>query len=351
MNRLLLLLVLAAGLVSADPPPASATASSIEVTLDRATAWRSRSKLGRIKAQGTFRALGGTPDMEQIVVTVTDGQDLDEPGSFTSCREYPSGTVRCQNGDRSSRLRYIPDRNDPDLYRYKLDFRRRDITKPQVGPLQVLFDYAAGSARSAARNEPCVELQAKLVCKGDSAPVCLPEPEVCDGVDNDCNGQIDDNLTLATCGVGECSSTELCVEGTLLACEPGAPTTEICSDTLDNDCDGLVDADDQTDCATCPCEDSWNDGIGAPPISTTDLSSFLCEFRFGSPGVLVGPFVRNGPDDASYQLNHVGSNTFQCQDRSVSGGASSTSAPFPLFSQADMDACQALMEAQGCVFP
>jgi len=128
-------------------------------------------------------------------------------------------------------------------------------------------------------------------------------------------------------------------------------TTEICSDTLDNDCDGLVDADDQTDCATCPCEDHWNDGVGAPPISTTDLSSFACEFRFGSPGVLVGPFVRNGPDDASYQLNHVGSNTFQCQDRSVSGGASSTSAPFPLFSQADMDACQALMEAQGCVFP
>lgn len=353
MIRLLPLtfLVTATALLSLDSPPAMATATSIEVTLDRATAWRSRSKLGRIKAEGTLREIGGPSDKGLIVVTVTDGQDLDESGTFTSCREYSSGTIRCQNDDRSARIRYIPDRNDPGLFRYKLDYRKRDITEPQVAPLQVLFDYAGGSAQSAAQNEPCVVLNAKLVCKGSSTPVCLPSPEICDGVDNDCNGQVDDNLALATCGIGECASTEICDDGILLPCEPGTPVPEVCSDALDNDCDGDVD-DSDADCVTCPCEGHWNDGIGAPPLSTADLSDFDCYvFPISSGSMSLEAFSPDSSRETTYEVNNGGSLRGQCYDRSRSGGASFTNPPWPVFSQSELDVCQSLLEAQGCVFP
>jgi hypothetical protein len=172
MRKLLLLLALI-GLVPA-PLLATANGSSLDVTLDRATAWRSRSKPGRITAEGTLRAVGGPFDMTQFVVTVKDGQDLDEAGAFTACRVFPAGTVRCQNDDGTARIRYIPDALDATLYRYKLEYRRRNITKPQVPPLEIEFDYA-GSLRASAKNEPCRVFIHKIECKGTStSPATCP---------------------------------------------------------------------------------------------------------------------------------------------------------------------------------
>jgi hypothetical protein len=69
----------------------------------------------------------------------------------------------------------------------------------------------------------------------------LPSQEVCDGIDNDCNGFADDNLGQTSCGVGACIVTVAnCVNGQAQQCLPGAPTTETC-DGVDNDCDGTVD--------------------------------------------------------------------------------------------------------------
>lgn len=72
-----------------------------------------------------------------------------------------------------------------------------------------------------------------------------PEIEECDGFDNDCDGQTDENLGQIpiSCGLGECLAfgLETCVGGFWQdSCAPKQPSIEIC-DGKDNDCDEITD--------------------------------------------------------------------------------------------------------------
>ena len=71
----------------------------------------------------------------------------------------------------------------------------------------------------------------------------------CDGFDNDCDGDTDEDVEAISCGVGACATTIAgCIGGVpqtaddCVAAQP-APTSEVC-DGDDNDCDGLIDAAD-----------------------------------------------------------------------------------------------------------
>ncbi len=168
---------------------------------------------------------------------------------------------------------------------------------------------------------------------GAPADACIQSGiEQCDGLDNDCNGMIDDGVLPGTgdeCSVdvGECSSgiTE-CSAGEIVCAGGVEPVPEIC-DGLDNDCNGVDDNGDPgggnscgTDVGECVagttvCSGGAIDCIGdvGMEIETCDGRDNDCDSMFdeGTGGGDCGPVNENG-------LCEFGTNTciggqLQCQ--------------------------------------
>lgn len=82
-------------------------------------------------------------------------------------------------------------------------------------------------------------------------PICVekntPNAEMCDGYDNDCNGEVDDGNpgggdACMTGMPGNCSLGMItCVQGTFQCAPVNEPIAEVCGDMTDNDCDGTID--------------------------------------------------------------------------------------------------------------
>jgi hypothetical protein len=109
---------------------------------------------------------------------------------------------------------------------------------------------AAGVCRTQGRWR-CADDGASSTC---DAPIVEPIAETCNGLDDDCDGQTDedsvpeDRMSCTTGKAGVCNAgTNKCVQGKVRCIQDTQPGAEICNG-LDDDCDNEIDEE----CAESP---------------------------------------------------------------------------------------------------
>jgi hypothetical protein len=116
-----------------------------------------------------------------------------------------------------------------------------------------------------------------------------PSAEECDGLDNDCNGPVDDGLGTISCGVGQCAQeASACENGQPGICTPDAPGIESCNG-LDDNCNGVVDDGDPGGGAPC--------NTGKPGACAAGTTACTAGVIACNQNVLPGLESCNGIDD------------------------------------------------------
>jgi hypothetical protein len=126
-----------------------------------------------------------------------------------------------------------------------------------------------------------------MSCDGETLVACLgqimPAEESCNGLDDDCDEAVDEDLMLGSCDTGEAGNCSVgvmrCEQGVSLCQSTVTATAEVCND-VDDDCDGTTD-----EASTVGC---YPDGVtGCEPA---EEGGFVCEgqCRSGESACVAG---------------------------------------------------------------
>ncbi|MCC6336188.1 MAG: putative metal-binding motif-containing protein [Myxococcales bacterium] len=164
---------------------------------------------------------------------------------------------------------FVDDRSDCDDARAQVNPSAAEVCDASGADEDCDGTANEGCSCTPGASQPCCAGRGTQTCEvvdgGTALSTCSvqPQAEVCNGVDDDCNGQPDDGATTVTgdggvgvldggvanpdgtctMGVGVCAmlGSTVCSAGTLsCTAVPGMSSAETCN-TLDDDCDGQVD--------------------------------------------------------------------------------------------------------------
>jgi MYXO-CTERM domain-containing protein len=181
------------------------------------------------------------------------------------------------------------------------------------------------------------------------APTVAPQPEICNGIDDNCNGQVDEGTLPGVgqaCGngLGACQAgTIVCTNGKLVCNVVSTPKTEVCNG-IDDNCDGIVDNGNFPETGQpclCPGLSQSQVGVGicqAGKLACQGALGFVC-----TGCVLPTPTeICNGKDNnCDGQTDTTGNcpNGFGCKDGSCTLECQGGEFPCPLGYKCDNNFC------------
>ena len=173
-----------------------------------------------------------------------------------------------------------------------------DVEVQQCVPLNHTCDCTEGGA---GQMKPCTVQNEAGTCYGVSfcdpengwvgCSADVPVVEVCDGVDNDCDGIIDQGLTLSACEAsnehGTCPGQVICLGPEGSFCTAPDPLPESCNG-LDDDCDGAIDEDfataldpDDPGLVVYDKTETHCGGCGVPCLALPPAAAVQCQSEAG----------------------------------------------------------------------